>query len=74
MDPCSKTIELIAIEYPMKLEGLQSYVLPIGQSEARTRDSKTCGTRSLGVALQGFACSSCPDYLLLFRCQGRRDD
>ena len=28
MDPCSKTIELLAIEYPMKLEVLKSCVLP----------------------------------------------
>ena len=47
MDPCSKTIVLLAIEYPMKLEGLQSCLLPIGQSEETTRDSNACGTRSL---------------------------
>ena len=62
MDPWSKTIELLAIEYPMKIEGLKSCVLPIGQSEARTRDSNACGTRSLGVSSQGFARSSCPNY------------
>ena len=33
MDPWSKTIELLAIEYPMKIEGLKSCLLPIGQSE-----------------------------------------
>ena len=62
MDPCSKTIVLLAIEYPRKLEGLKSCVLPIGQSEERTRDSNACGTRSLGVSSQGFARSSCPNY------------
>ena len=62
MDPWSKTIELLAIEYPMKIEGLKSCLLPIGQSEERTRDSNACGTRSLGVSSQGFARSSCPNY------------
>ena len=33
MDPCSKAIELLAIEYPVKLGVLKSCVLPIGQSE-----------------------------------------
>ena len=61
MDPCSKAIELLAIEYPMKLEVLKSCVLPIGQSEAGIRNSNACGTCSLGVASQGFAFSSCPD-------------
>ena len=46
----------------MKLEGLKSCVLPIGQSEERTRDSNACGTRSLGVSSQAFARSSCPNY------------
>ena len=53
---------LLAIEYPRKLEGLKGCVLPIGQSEERTRDSNACGTRSLGVSSQGFARSSCPNY------------
>ena len=61
MDPCSKAIEMLAIEYPMKLEVLKSCVLPISQSEAGIRNSNACGTRSLGVASQGFAFSSCPD-------------
>ena len=46
----------------MKLEGLKSCVLPTGQSEAGIRNSNACGTRSLGVASQGFAGSSCPNY------------
>ena len=62
MDPWSKTIKLLAIEYPMKLEVLKSCVLPIGQSEAGIRNSNACGTRSLGVSSQGFARSSCPNY------------
>ena len=72
MDPCSKAIELLAIEYPRKLEGLKSCVLPIGQSEAGIRNSNACRTRSLGVASQGFAFSSCPDQPHQPRCQGRR--
>ena len=38
MDPCSKTIGLLAIEYPMKIEGLKSCVLP--EWPIRSRDSK----------------------------------
>ena len=53
MNPCSKAIELLAIEYPMKLGVLESCVLPIGQSEAGIRNSNACETRSLGVASPG---------------------